>query len=390
MSSQTKLPKILTLMTLVLILVAAALMFSPFKSDIQDWLTLEANAHINELMARPNNYLMSEPEPIAGKSASASQKAANPLTNENSTLDLWFDRSQTQALIVQRQGKVVYERYQADAKRGLNVNGMSMAKTIIAILVGVAIDDGLINSETDLISLYLPELRIEQYARVEIRDLLRHTSGIQSTHRDIRATLNSKFLDLANRELSFSGDRAFRYDNINYHLLTLILQRLYQKPINELIEEKVWRPLELEGASIVTSAGYCCLFATAQSWLAIGNLYLNPTNTVVSKSWLTKMVKDVSVPKSFYVQATGKSVGNSYGYHIYGGLNHLPEIFWIEGMGLQVIMINPKTQTIAVRLGGIPTGLNLKSNRGDVSTIAPLLNALSSNTLQESISSDKK
>lgn len=236
MSSQTTLPKILTL---VLILVAATLMFSPFKSDIQNWLSLEANAHINELMASPNNYLMSEPEPIAGKSAKASPTAANPLTDENSTLDLWFDRSQTQALIVQRQGKLVYEPYQADAERGRNVNGMSMAKTIIAILVGVAIDDGLNNSETDLISLYLPELRIEQYPRVEIRDLLRHTSGIQSTNGDIRATLNHKLLDLANRELPFSGDRAFRYDNINYHLLTLILQRLYQKPINELIEEKI-------------------------------------------------------------------------------------------------------------------------------------------------------
>ena len=378
MSSQTTLPKILTL---VLILVAATLMFSPFKSDIQDWLTLEANAHINELMAHPNNYLMSEPEPIAGKSATASQTAANPLTDENSTLDLWFDRSQTQALIVQRQGKVVYERYQADAERGLNVNGMSMAKTIIAILVGVAIDDGLINSETDLISLYLPELMIEQDARVEIRDLLRHTSGIQSTNRDIRATLNNKLLDLANRELSFSGDRGFRYDNINYHLLTLILQRLYQKPINELIGEKVWLPLELEGASIVTSAGYCCLFATAQSWLAIGNLYLNPTNTLVSKSWLTKMVKDVLVPKSFYVQSTGKSVCNSYGYHIYGGLEDLPGVFWIEGMGLQVIMINPTTQTIVVRLGGIPTGLNRNSNRGDPSIIGPLLDTLSASTL---------
>jgi CubicO group peptidase (beta-lactamase class C family) len=381
MSNQTKLPKILAAMTLVLVLTVTALMFSPFKSDVQDWLTLEANAHINELMASPNNYLMSEPEPIAGESTNVSQIAANQLIDENSTLDLWFDRSQTQALIVQRQGKVVYERYQADAKLGLNVNGMSMAKSIIAILVGVAIDDDLINSETDLIGLYLPELRIGQYPPVGIRDLLRHTSGIQSTNGDMRATLNNKLLDLTNRELSFSGDRAFRYDNINYHLLMLILQRLYQKPINELIEAKVWQPLGLEDASIVTSAGYCCLFATAQSWLAIGYLFLNPANTVVSKNWLSKMVQDALVPKSFYVQATGKSAGNSYGYHIYGGLNHSPQIFWIEGMGLQVIMVNPKTQTIVVRLGGIPTSLDLKSNRGDSSIIGPLLKTLSSNAL---------
>ena len=88
------------------------------------------------------------------------------------------------------------------------------------------------------------------------------------------------------------------------------------------------------------------------------------------------MVEDSSMPKSFYVQATGKSVGNSYGYHVYSGLNNLPEIFWIEGLGLQLIMINPKTQTIVVRLGGIPSGLNLKSNRSDSSIIAPLSKTL--------------
>ncbi|MDA7747850.1 beta-lactamase family protein, partial [Gammaproteobacteria bacterium] len=337
---------------------------------------LEYNAHTNELMTHPNNYLMSEPELIIGKSTNLSQIITNELNLENSILDAWFDRSQTQALIVQRQGKIIYERYEADAKQGLGVNGMSMAKSVIAILIGIAIDDGLIHSETDLINLYLPELDLEQYKPIEIRDLLRHSSGIQSNSADMRNTLNNKLLDLSIRELSFGGDRAFSYDNINYHLLMLILQRLYQKPINEIIEAKVWQPLRLDDASIVSSAGYCCLFATAQSWLGIGNLFLNPNNTIVSKSWLVKMVQDASVPKSFYVQATGKSVGNSYGYHIYSGLNNLPEIFWIEGLGLQVIMINPKTQTIVVRLGGIPTGLNFKSNRSDPSIIAPLLKTL--------------
>ena len=376
MSNKNLLPKILATMALVVIFTVISLMFSPFKSDIQDWLALEYNAHTNELMTRPNNYLMSKPELIIGKSTNPSQIITNELNLENSILDAWFDRSQTQALIVQRQGKIIYERYEADAKQGLGVNGMSMAKSVIAILIGIAIDDGLINSETDLISLYLPELELEQYKPIEIRDLLRHSSGIQSNNADMRNTLNNKLLDLSIRELSFGGDRAFSYDNINYHLLMLILQRLYQKPINEIIEAKVWQPLRLDDASMVSSAGYCCLFATAQSWLAIGNLFLNPNNTIVSKSWLVKMVQDASSPKSFYVQATGKSVGNSYGYHIYSGLNNLPEIFWIEGLGLQVIMINPKTQTIVVRLGGIPTGLNLKSNRSDSSIIAPLLKTL--------------
>ena len=376
MSNKNLLPKILATMVLAVIFTVIGLMFSPLKSDLQDWLALEYNSHINELMTSPNNYLMSEPEPIIGKSTNSSQIITNEINDENSMLDIWFDRSQTQALIVQRQGKIVYERYEGNVKQGLNVNGMSMAKSVIAILIGIAIDDELINSEKDPISIYLPELMSSKYNRVEIRDLLRHTSGIQSSNRDLQDTLNNKLLNLSTRDLLFSDDKSFSYDNMNYHLLMLILQRLYQKPINEIIEAKVWQSLRLEDASIVTSSGYCCLFATAKSWLAIGNLFLNPNNTIVSKTWLDKMVQDALLPKSFYVQATEKSVGNSYGYHIYSGFNNLPEIFWIEGLGLQVIMINPKTQTIVVRLGGIPTGLNLKSNRSDSSIIAPLLKTL--------------
>ena len=380
MSDQPKLLKILTGTLLALIMAVTVLLFSPFKLKVQDWLALEVNAHINELMASPTNALMSAPEPIAGTPSAASQITTNLLTDQNASLDLWFDKSQTQALIVQKHGEVVYERYREDAQQGLNINGMSMAKSIIAILIGVAIDDGVIDSETDSISRYLPELS-QQSSRVEIRDLLRHTSGIQSSITDMQTTLNNKALDLADGSLLFTADRAFRYDNMNYHLLMLILNRLYKIPINKLIEEKIWQPLRLEDASIVTPAGYCCLFATAQSWLAIGNLFLSPSNTVVSKSWLDKMVTDAVVPKWFYVQATGKSIGNSYGYHIYGGLDDLPEVFWIEGMGLQVIMINPTTQTIVVRLGGIPTGLNRNSNRGDPSIIGPLLDALSASAL---------
>ena len=376
MSNKNLLPKILATMVLAVIFTVIGLMFSPLKSDLQDWLALEYNSHINELMTSPNNYLMSEPEPIIGKSTNSSQIITNEINDENSMLDIWFDRSQTQALIVQRQGKIVYERYEGNVKQGLNVNGMSMAKSVIAILIGIAIDDELINSEKDPISIYLPELTSSKYNRVEIRDLLRHTSGIQSSNRDLQDTLNNKLLNLSTRDLLFSDDKSFSYDNMNYHLLMLILQRLYQKPINEIIEAKVWQSLRLEDASMVTSSGYCCLFATAKSWLAIGNLFLNPNNTIVSKTWLDKMVQDALLPKSFYVQATEKSVGNSYGYHIYSGFSNLPEIFWIEGLGLQVIMINPKTQTIVVRLGGIPTGLNLKSNRSDSSIIAPLLKTL--------------
>lgn len=375
MLSKTIRIKIIIGTTLTVVLVTATML----KTTLQDGALLEANAHLNALMKSSHSFLLSAPAPIAGGAFVEEEKEEESYTKAtvaNDLLDAWFDRSQTQALIIQKKGRIIYQRYSPDAGEGRNINAMSMTKVIVAILIGVAIDDGFINSENDSISQYLPQIVQRSGDPVTVRDLLRHTSGIETTFKDIRATLKGSPLITPLSEISFNGDRSFHYDNINYHLLSLVLQKIYKKPLNQLINDKLWNPLKLEGATVINTAGYCCIFATARSWLEIGTLFVNPKTQVVSASWLQKMVEDVIIPEWFFVQATGKSEGNTYGYHIYGGLPNSPDVFWIEGMGLQLVMINPKTQTVIVRLGGIPSALNIFSNRHDESVIAPLLNIL--------------
>ena len=357
-------------------LTSILLLGTPLKTALLDGALLEANAHLNDLMKSPNSFLLSTPTTISGLTREEQEEFFKKNTLADDSLDTWFDRSQTQALIVQKKGRIVYERYSPDTDDGRNINAMSMTKTIVAILIGVAIDDGFINSEKDSISRYLPEIVQQPENSVTLRDLLRHTSGIKSASIDIRATLKGNPLVTPLSEISFDGDRLFRYDNMNYHLLSLVLRNIYKKPLNQLIADKIWHPLKLQEASVINTTGYCCVFATARSWLEIGNLFLNPKIQIVSASWLKKMVEDSVIPEWFYVQATGKSVSNSYGYHIYGGLPNSPEVFWVEGMGLQLVMINPQTQTVIVRLGGIPSVLNVFSNRHDNSIIEPLLNIL--------------
>ena len=357
-------------------LTSILLLGTPLKTALLNGALLEANAHLNDLMKSPNSFLLSTPTTISGRTREEQEEFFKKNTLGDDSLDTWFDRSQTQALIVQKKGRIVYERYSPDTDDGRNINAMSMTKTIVAILIGVAIDDGFINSEKDSISRYLPEIVQQPESPVTLRDLLRHTSGIKSASIDIRATLKGNPLVTPLSEISFDGDRLFRYDNMNYHLLSLVLRNIYKKPLNQLIADKIWHPLKLQEASVINTTGYCCVFATARSWLEIGNLFLNPKIQIVSASWLKKMVEDSVIPEWFYVQATGKSVSNSYGYHIYGGLPNSPEVFWVEGMGLQLVMINPQTQTVIVRLGGIPSVLNVFSNRHDNSIIEPLLNIL--------------
>ena len=369
--------------TIGILLTVLLLSATTFKTQLQDAAVLEVNAHLNNLMKSPQSFLLTEPAPIAGGTLlKRAKEGAFVKTNAaaNDSLDAWFDRSQTQALIIQKRGRIVYQRYRAGVGDGRHVNAMSMTKAIIAILVGIAIDDGLINSERDSISQYLPQIIEGSEDAITLRDLLRHTSGIETVSKDIRATLRGHPLITPLSEISFNGDRSFHYDNINYHLLSLMLTEIYKKPLHRLIDEKLWEPLGLEEAAIINTAGYCCMFATARSWLEIGTLFLNQKLQVVSTSWLEKMIEDSITPQRFFVQATGKSKGNTYGYHVYGGLPDSPEVFWIEGMGLQLVMVNPKTETVIVRLGGIPSLLNVFSNRYDDSLISPLIVALMADT----------
>jgi CubicO group peptidase (beta-lactamase class C family) len=366
--------------TIGILLTVLILSATTFKTQLQDAAVLEVNAHLNNLLKSPHSYLLTDPAPIAGGTLlKRAKEGAFVKTNAaaNDSLDAWFDRSQTQALIIQKKGRIVYQRYGPDVGDGRQVNAMSMTKAIIAILVGIAIDDGLINSERDSISQYLPQIVERAEDAITLRDLLRHTSGIETASKDIRATLSGHPLITPLSEISFNGDRSFHYDNINYHLLGLALTEIYKKPLHQLIDEKLWEPLGLEEAAIISTAGYCCMFATARSWLEIGTLFFNQKLQVVSTSWLEKMVEDSITPQRFFVQATGKSKGNTYGYHVYGGLPDSPDVFWIEGMGLQLVMVNPKTETVIVRLGGIPSILNVFSNRFDDSLISPLITALS-------------
>lgn len=332
---------------------------------------MEANAHLNELITSPHSPQLSPLDPIAG--ALTASTHPNYANLNNSALNKWLADSQTEVLIIQQRGSIIHESYSDVSNRGLAINGMSMAKSVIALLIGIAIDEGHIQSEHSNVLDYLPELNITEDASVSIRDMLNHLSGIQTGFAELEKTLKGESLTQQLSEISFTDDRQFRYDNINYHLLGIILSRAYQQPLNQVIDNKLWRPLGLERADIIASTGYCCMFATARSWLALGKLYLNKGmhdgEQVVPMKWIDTMITDYEVPEDFFVQATGVSQGNRYGYHVYGGLKAHPDYFWIEGMGLQIVFINPVSETVIVRLGGIPSLIRLNSNRWNQSLL---------------------
>ena len=326
-------------------------------------------SHIENAVISPDSFFFGELSLIQGSESQtqAGLLAPEKLPNLNSEkLNQWVTNSQTQVLLIQHQGKIIHESYSPDSNQGLNINGFSMAKTLTALLIGIAIDEGLIQSELDMVKFYLPELNIADNDSITLRDLLQQRSGMSDPGSAILITLKGKDLENKLTTLEFAKERSqqglkeFKYSNVNYHLLTLILQRIYQQPYHEILAQKLWLPMQLENAQVITSTGYCCVFATARSWLKIGELFLNDgryieneqtVKQIVSKTWLDKMRHDDSKPENFIVQLTARSYNNFYSYHIFSGLDNYSKLYWSEGMGLELFIVSPDTQTVIVRLG---------------------------------------
>ena len=96
--------KILRLKIIIgIALTVVLLMASPFKTALLGNALLEANAHLNNLIKSSDSFLLSAPVAITGRTSEENGEDIFRKTSVvNESLDAWFDRSQTQALIVQK------------------------------------------------------------------------------------------------------------------------------------------------------------------------------------------------------------------------------------------------------------------------------------------------
>ena len=80
--------------------------------------------------------------------------------------------------LVVKEGEVAFEKYFAGNNEKTRWMSMSVAKSISAILAGVAIQEGLISNIDDPVTNYLPRFKGSAYEGVTVRHLLQMTSGV--------------------------------------------------------------------------------------------------------------------------------------------------------------------------------------------------------------------
>ena len=99
--------------------------------------------------------------------------------DQNMSLDEYMTHGNVAGLLVLKDGAVLFERYGLGNTRDSRWTSFSVAKSVVSLLVGAAIQDGYIKSVDEKITDYLPRLKSSAYDQVTIQNALQMSSGVE-------------------------------------------------------------------------------------------------------------------------------------------------------------------------------------------------------------------
>jgi CubicO group peptidase (beta-lactamase class C family) len=271
---------------------------------------------------------------------------------------------ETVAFLVIKNDSLCYEEYWDGYSDSSYSNSFSMAKSIISILVGVAIDEGKISSVKDPVGKYIPEYVNGELAKITIEDLLRMASGLnfhESYATPINQTTDAYYgNNLRKLMYSLKAEKPagveFKYKSGDTQLLGLVLSAATGKSNSAYASEKLWSKIGAEHDakwSIDHADGdekaFCCFYSNARDFARIGKLYLQKGR------WKTQQLVDSNwVNQSISSNGLNDENGNKtdyYGYQWWVLKNANYPAFYCRGILGQYIVVVPSKNTIIVRLG---------------------------------------
>lgn len=284
------------------------------------------------------------------------------------TSDLLADTA-TQALIVLRDGEISYEWYSSEWSEGRLMNGMSMGKTFLGVLVGKMIEQGKL-SETDTVTQHLPQFaEVAGLEAVTVQQLLDMQScvniaddypsgpeGWLSPISQMFATTDMEWVLENNLGMACdAGGEEYEYRSVNSQLLGMMVAEVSGQSLADLVAEYIWTPLGANHSaswSVDHPGGieksYCCLNASAVDFALFGTLFMDGTvhygpnsgERVLSTTWYQRMT------------TTSEEWNGGYGTHKFGAhMWHKPnEQLVVQGYRGQFVWINRQTNTVVVKL----------------------------------------
>ena len=273
---------------------------------------------------------------------------------ERRSLHALLGGTHTAALLVLKDGAVRYENYWLTGGRRVQWLSMSVAKSFVSALVGIAEAEGLIASLEDPITRYAPGLANTAYDGVRIKDVLQMSSGARWNE-----DYNDPTSEIFRLSEAMGGRGSFdtfmtgmvrqrqpgtlcMYKSADTQALGMLVSGATGRSLADYMQEKLCAPLGMESPSywIVDSLGremaYAGLLMTARDFARIGELYrlggVCAGRQVVPAAYVTASV----TPDAPHLLPGAPYVGD----HVFG-----------MGYGMATAVFNPRVMRVFGRHG---------------------------------------
>lgn len=304
----------------------------------------------------------------------------------------YLDKYGTVSFLVIQNDSIVYEEYRDGWTSETLSNIFSATKSIVGLLIGIAHEEGYIESLDDKVSKYLPEFKENGRDKITIRDLLTMSSGLNWD--EAYTALFSKTTEayygdnirglVMGLEAVEEPGKQFSYKSGDTQLLSFVLEAALSgkwckdtnnasivtgkipgdrdvEPvitISDYARQKLWQPMGACTDALWNldkkngdEKSYCCFNTTARDVARFARLMLHHGNwngrQLVSEAYM----KEATSPAAYLKNEFNDGTLDYYGFQIWV-LNYKGMQFpYFRGLGGQYIFAIPEKNAIVVRLG---------------------------------------
>ncbi|NDV55344.1 class C beta-lactamase-related serine hydrolase [Parabacteroides sp. 52] len=277
-----------------------------------------------------------------------------------------FRKYETVAFVIIREGKLLFEEYWEDYSPRSHSNSFSMAKSIVSLAIGCAIDDGFIRHIDQPVSDFFPEFPGYNGKTLTLRHLLTMSAGVhfQEAYTTPFSPTTQLYYGNDLHKVTFHMKENeepgihFIYQSGVTQLLTFIVQKATGESISSYVSRKLWTPMQAEENALWSldkkdgiEKAYCCFNSNARDFARFGQLLLNKgrweDRQLISAAYLQEAItpdtslcwKEYNEPNTYY--------GFQFWRLEYQGMS----IPYMRGILGQYVFVLPEWDAVVVRLG---------------------------------------
>ncbi|MEV0293725.1 serine hydrolase [Nocardia sp. NPDC050710] len=279
----------------------------------------------------------------------------------------FLSTTKTNSFLIVRNGVLVHEWYRDGVEATTPQASWSVAKSVVSLLIGRAIEAGRLREEDRLVDI-LPELTTgTDYDTVTIRDLLDMASGIdvpENYNRLWPFTGTARMYlteDLPgflaeHRTVTFPPGSRGEYRSVDTQLLGAVLAKVDGRAIGDQLARDLWDPIGAQDEARWNldhpggqEKAFCCLNATARDFAKIGQLILDGGRAngtqIVPPAWIERIRKPAPNPISDW----------GYGAQWWHPSDGTGADLTALGVYGQYIYVDPPSATVIVKLSDYGT-----------------------------------